>query len=194
MSKAKLCPGNSSYVFFRFWAPVLSRPTMTLSGKAASVQLTDRSRRELWPIKLWYPPPITEHWESVPHHPRMLTLNSLYCWGRRNGSHKNAWDINKFQAGSSGPRNSSVSSTKSCLPTGNHNGHIGCVRTPISQSAAWQLSNPSQEVFLNRYKFPSRPGWSWKSRHISKGSLWRVLIWILNLKTPNLEQLNVNLW
>jgi len=60
----------------------LSRTTMILAGRVASVQLTDRSRRESWPIELGYPPPTNERWKSAPQHPRMLTLNSLCCWGR----------------------------------------------------------------------------------------------------------------
>jgi hypothetical protein len=77
-------------------------------GEVASVQLTDRSRRDLWPIKSGYPSPTTEHWKSVPQYPRMLTLSSLCCWGR---SHKSAWDVYRFQVGPSGPRNSLVSNT-----------------------------------------------------------------------------------
>jgi Predicted permease, DMT superfamily len=120
----------------------LSRQTTTLSERVASVQLTDRSKRELWPIKLGYSPPTTEHWENVPQYPRMLILNSLCCWGRRKGSHKSSWDVYRFQVGPSGPRNYLVSNTKSCLPTDNHNGHFGCVRIPVSQSSSLESLEP----------------------------------------------------
>ena len=81
-----------------------TRPTMTLSGKEASVQLTDRSRRELWPIKLGYPPPKPNI--------RKVFLNTRWCWlstfcaveekGRKaTRVHEMYY---RFQVGTSGPR------------------------------------------------------------------------------------------
>ena len=116
------------------WPPILSRTTMSLSERVASVQLTVR-KRELWTIKLGCPPSTTEH-------PRMLTSTVSYCWGRREGSHKGVWIYINSRQGHLTHDPFQLAIQNSCLPTGDHNDHFGFVRTPTSQSSSLATLEP----------------------------------------------------
>jgi hypothetical protein len=130
----------------------VSRPAMTLSGRADSVQLTNQSKRELWPIKLGYPPPTTKHWDSVPQHQRMLTLNSLCCWGEgREATRVHEMYLDSKQG------HLAQETLQSAIQTVAYQ-LVTTTATLVMwellslNSAAWHLSNPFQEVCLDRYK------------------------------------------